>query len=385
MKYGFKIPKYVKGKWFTEEFNTLFLEQFYLLDPIEIAFETSTQDLGYENYVRNLYVDIIKTYESDLNFEKLVINYRSFKNSYSSQLRWGIYEDFCDYLIYLNKPKLAFEEWILLQEEEGSKVNFTYRDGAIKRLIYFEKLLGVGIIGGYHLHKMVPKENQLTSFGKRNIIDIFKTLDIMVKAEATNSFFEQFYLHYNFDINDKLITLPIGDYEKFFEHNLNSKKHWNRQLNNNSSVILKNGKASSPFVFLAIRDEASRLLREAENNYRLSIGAKKIGQSWIGETELYFKIKNVFSAYEVIQHGRPEWLGRQHFDIWIPQLFVAIEYQGKQHDEPVEFFGGIDAFNKGLKRDQLKRKKCLNNGVRLIEVREGYNLKDIIADITKDS
>ena len=79
MKYGFKIPKYVKGKWFTEEFNTLFLEQFYLLDPIEIAFETSTQDFGYENYVRNLYVDIIKTYESDLNFEKLVINYRSFK------------------------------------------------------------------------------------------------------------------------------------------------------------------------------------------------------------------------------------------------------------------------------------------------------------------
>ena len=134
---------------------------------------------------------------------------------------------------------------------------------------------------------------------------------------------------------------------------------------------------------MSIKEEASRLLREAENSYRLNIGAKKIGESWISETELFYKIKNIYSDLEVIQHGRPTWLGRQHFDIWIPKLNTAIEYQGQQHDKPIEFFGGIEAFEKGVKRDLLKKEKCKENKVNLIEVREGYDLNKIINEIEK--
>jgi hypothetical protein len=97
-----------------------------------------------------------------------------------------------------------------------------------------------------------------------------------------------------------------------------------------------------------------------------------------------YKIKSAFPNIEVIQHGRPTWLGRQHLDVWIPMLNIAIEYQGQQHDNPIEFFGGVEAFEKGLKRDKLKKKKCLENKVNLIEVREGYDLDKIIKEIEKD-
>ena len=88
-----------------------------------------------------------------------------------------------------------------------------------------------------------------------------------------------------------------------------------------------------------------------------------------------------FKEYEVIQHGRPEFLGRQHFDVWIPQLNIAIEYQGAQHDKPIDYFGGIDAFIKNQERDELKKIKCIQNNVILIEVRPEYSLTELIIQI----
>lgn len=384
MKY--KVPKFIKGKFFTEDFNSLFLKQFYLCDPIEIVFETSTQDYGYENYVTNLYNDIIKKYESDLSYDNLLLNYMNFKKSYSIDLRWSVYEKFCDYLIKLNKKQEAFEEWVVLQEEEweGWEREFTYRSSAINRLFYFEGLLKKGIIGGYHLHKLAEKGNQLTAFGKRNKSEVFLTLDLMIKNSTGISYFQQFYSNYEFKSHLKFKLLPYESYKKYFQHNNKAEKIWEWIIDNQSSNVLKDGRASAELVFRSIREESSRLLRDGENTYRISIGAKKVGESWIGETELYYKIKSAFPNIEVIQHGRPTWLGRQHLDVWIPMLNIAIEYQGQQHDKPIEFFGGVEAFEKGLKRDKLKKKKCLENKVNLIEVREGYDLDKIIEEIEKD-
>ena len=57
-------------------------------------------------------------------------------------------------------------------------------------------------------------------------------------------------------------------------------------------------------------------------------------------TELYYKIKETFPNEKVVHHGKPSWLGQQHLDIYFPYKNIAIEYQGLQHQEPVEFFGG---------------------------------------------
>lgn len=45
-----------------------------------------------------------------------------------------------------------------------------------------------------------------------------------------------------------------------------------------------------------------------------------------------------------------------------------IEYQGQQHFEPRERFGGIDGFNKLLKRDKIKKDFCITNKIPLLRI-----------------
>lgn len=71
------------------------------------------------------------------------------------------------------------------------------------------------------------------------------------------------------------------------------------------------------------------------------------------------------------------------FDFYIPRLKIAIEIQGIQHYEPVDYFGGAKKFLLATKRDNIKREYCKNNGIHLIEIRcdELQLIPAIIADI----
>ena len=98
---------------------------------------------------------------------------------------------------------------------------------------------------------------------------------------------------------------------------------------------------------------------------------------------MYYKIKNQFIELEVLQHGRPDWLGRQHVDIWFPDYKIGIEYQGQQHDRPIEFFGGEKSFEENKKRDERKRMLFKENNAFLIEVREGFDFEILCEEIKK--
>lgn len=86
------------------------------------------------------------------------------------------------------------------------------------------------------------------------------------------------------------------------------------------------------------------------------------------ETKLYEEIK--FNFNDAIRHYRPPFLrtnrnGRQEIDIFIPSLNVGIEYQGKQHFEPVHIFGAENGFERMQKLDEIKYNKCINNNIKL--------------------
>ncbi|MFV8830523.1 hypothetical protein [Alkalihalobacterium sp. APHAB7] len=146
-------------------------------------------------------------------------------------------------------------------------------------------------------------------------------------------------------------------------------------LNNDNLVFWKFHKMK-PF-----ENEVKELIRLAENLTREELKVPKVNEGWVSETRLYQEIKKHFKDRKVIQHARLSFLGKQHLDIFIPSLKVAIEYQGLQHDQPVDFFGGEEGFQKTKERDERKRKLCEENGVKIIYVREGYDLKDIIYEI----
>jgi len=124
-----------------------------------------------------------------------------------------------------------------------------------------------------------------------------------------------------------------------------------------------------------------KLSTEAENLLRKEIGSSQIDVPWMMETLLYEKVKKEFSDIEVIQHGRPDWLGKQHFDIWIPFWKIAIEYQGPQHFEPIKEFGGEKSLIKTKERDLKKENLAKQNGTILFVVSNDDNQEDLIINI----
>ena len=81
-----------------------------------------------------------------------------------------------------------------------------------------------------------------------------------------------------------------------------------------------------------------------------------------------------------------EWMQNLRLDFYIPSKKIAIECQGKQHFQPVDFagHGEEDAkieFEKILERDRRKKELCEKNNVKLIYLTKKDNIKEIIKNI----
>jgi hypothetical protein len=47
---------------------------------------------------------------------------------------------------------------------------------------------------------------------------------------------------------------------------------------------------------------------------------------------------------------------------------MCIEYDGIQHFEPIEKWGGIERFNKQLINDNIKNEYCVKNNINLLRI-----------------
>lgn len=106
--------------------------------------------------------------------------------------------------------------------------------------------------------------------------------------------------------------------------------------------------------------------KEAENKVRDIKGVARIGERWINETLLFNYIQVLFPGRNVQREASPNWLNRQRFDVYIPELRLAIEYQGQQHYVPVDLFGGKEGLKKTKQRDKEKLQRSKENGVDII-------------------
>lgn len=145
--------------------------------------------------------------------------------------------------------------------------------------------------------------------------------------------------------------------EKFYEIDL-----IRNNMNGKDFCIDWAKECENPFIELV-----EEILREAENLLRENHNLPRIGEGWLSEMQLYNLVKAIFPKAE--HRATPEWLKPLHLDIFVPSKKLAFEYQGKQHFEPIEFFGGVEAFKHTQKRDQKKKLKCRSKGVTLIEWR----------------
>lgn len=93
-----------------------------------------------------------------------------------------------------------------------------------------------------------------------------------------------------------------------------------------------------------------------------------LSSKWKSEELMFRCVQNVFKGKQVIYQHRPYFLGLQSYDVFVPGDKIAFEYQGKQHFEPVEFFGGEESYKSLVERDKRKKKLSDDNGITLIYV-----------------
>ena len=64
------------------------------------------------------------------------------------------------------------------------------------------------------------------------------------------------------------------------------------------------------------------------------------------------------------------------FDFYLPDLNICIEYDGIQHFEEVEFFGGRESLEQIILRDSIKNKYCGEHKICLIRIKFSDNAKE---------
>lgn len=102
-------------------------------------------------------------------------------------------------------------------------------------------------------------------------------------------------------------------------------------------------------------------LQELKNRL---IAEGTIARRWKSEQTLYTLVKQKYPK-SIFQY-HPQWLEPQSLDIYIPELNIGIEYQGIQHYQSIDFFGGEEAFLHRQKLDRKKKDLCAQNEVKLI-------------------
>ena len=261
------------------------------------------------------------------------------------------------------------------------------------------------------------RRNGLTDYGKKNKKDIIEIIDVHLDIR-TEQYGKNIVRHFLEDFKIKNLTRDdLKSLEKYFiykeefnnlkklhennkrnlheslnsdlenlknedvkllRQNLNDKLNFDRLLITLSEILrIYNFNNIPHIIFRALENELKRIIRESENFYRKKKGIYPVGEKWVSETELYYKVKESFKNETVILHGMPRWLRRQHLDIYFPEKKIAIEYQGVQHKEPVEFFDGNDGFKKRLKLDETKKRICNEHNCKLIHVYPGYDFEEL--------
>lgn len=87
------------------------------------------------------------------------------------------------------------------------------------------------------------------------------------------------------------------------------------------------------------------------------------------------KIKNILSSYNITfisQYKFNDLLGignRQlSYDFYLPEYNLLIEYQGKQHKQPIAYFGGEETFKRQKEHDRRKREYAFQHNIKLLEI-----------------
>lgn len=85
-------------------------------------------------------------------------------------------------------------------------------------------------------------------------------------------------------------------------------------------------------------------------------------------SHLELEVMNILKENKIVfeYQKRFNWLGKKSLDFYLPEYNIAIECQGRQHFEAIDFFGGEKSLYENKERDKIKFELCKKNNVALI-------------------
>jgi len=290
----------------------------------------------------------------DYVLSELLKAHKEEKNKYIAQS----YDDIiCDCLLALNK----YEDF--LDRSNPRHICHINSLGFIDLRLSVQKMLGkdANPLDVYRTH--FPTQSKIVKSNpksfEKHIINVFNSY-----ASDKGGWFKIFE-------SRNIGSLKVWSYTGSFKSvRLWGKKvpYFNVQVANYSNVAMKE-----------LHSTIKTLTTQAENLVRAEYGLSPIEVSWRTEKLLYRRLKNEFPNTQVILHGKPSWLGKQHFDIWIPEWNIAVEYQGIYHFEPVN---GQEELEKAIERDKRKMDLASKYGVKLFLETSSDN-DELVSEIRK--
>lgn len=124
-------------------------------------------------------------------------------------------------------------------------------------------------------------------------------------------------------------------------------------------------------ALLAARGDVS----QAECSVLSRFGVRRTDRFGMEEM-LFLFAKGACRGLDVKHQAHLEVLRGLELDVWIPQLKVGLEYQGIQHYEAQNHWGGEAALIGVRERDNRKRQACEEHGIVLLEFRYDKRLDD---------
>ena len=67
--------------------------------------------------------------------------------------------------------------------------------------------------------------------------------------------------------------------------------------------------------------------------------------------------------------------GQLSYDFYISDYNLLIEYQGIQHEVPIDFFGGKEKFKKQKEHDRRKKEYAKEHNIQLLEIWYNENIE----------
>ncbi len=352
---------------------------------------------GNLSYVFVYLYKIIKQFVQSKNTNKLIEEFEFIHKNYSN------YE----------KIKLYLNHWLqdaylyLSDYENAWKYLRITKNSSVSDIINIRGNCKITSIDAKDLFYILKSDIGLTPFGKENINEVEKLVNIFLDdffVERKVNYVEFFLKRFdygNISEDDFLFLRECYINEEHFSFWKN--EYIARQTSTEKTQqALKHPRIARHYLFggtpidnnpfreileipyvvhVGLENRFKSIIREAENTVRVEKNLPKVGEGWINEASLFRKIISAFPDEKIKHHGKPFWLGRQHFDIYFTEKNIALEYQGSQHFKPIDFFGGEEGFKKIQLLDKKKKKLCEKHNCHLIYVYEDYNFENIVNQI----